>query len=334
MSRVSIKGVAELAGVSTMTVSRVLRGEGDSRYYDQVMAAVRELDYVPVRSAKQNQHIKTNSIGVLLDGEFVLESLVGLYTFTGMANAAFASGYDLLMLQPKHHRSLEEQKIQVLDRRCDGFVFVVTYERPEVLEILVKNEFPAVTCYSTDVPPGVFSIVPDNGSAIRRAVELLHQQGHRRIAFWHACEGHSDARERRVAYEVTARELGLESHVFGTENWTPTDGVELDFLLRRRITAVICHNDERALALWDAACEVGLRVPRDLSIIGLDNINEAAQRGLTTFTNPFQAIGEAAVATVQAALDGNPPREYCQRMAMPFIERASVAPPPKDLDSR
>jgi LacI family transcriptional regulator len=324
MSRVSIKGVAELAGVSTMTVSRVLRGEGDSRYYDQVMEAVRQLDYVPVRSVKQNQHIKTNTIGVLMDNEFSFDSLVGLRTFSGITKSAFAGGYDLTLLQPKQHCSLIDQKMQVLDRRCDGFVFVVPFERSEVLEVLVKNQFPAVTCYSSDVPPGVHCVVPDNGTAAIQAVQLLHGNGHRNIAYWTANRGHSDARERADAYARAAQDHGLQPHVLELDGMA--QDLIIDILLSRKITAVICHNDGRALNLWTTANARGIQVPRDLSIVGIDDIEEAAWRGLTTFYNPFRTIGEEAVNVIISLLEGTPVSETCKRIPMQLLERASVGP--------
>ena len=162
----------------------------------------------------QNRHVKTNVIGVLLDTEFVLESAIGRLTFDGIRRAAFESDYDLLLLRPRpqHHLPLEKQKIPFLDRRCDGFIFVVPAENLEILELLVPNEFPAVTCYSTDVPDGVAAVVPDNIAAIEQAVRLLCENGHQRIAFWNAPQGHSDARERFQTYERAMRARDLKTH--------------------------------------------------------------------------------------------------------------------------
>ena len=308
-----------------MTVSRVLRGAGESQFHEQVMAAVKELDYVPVRSSLQNRHVKTHSIGVLLDGEFVFDSLIGFETLAGISQAAFEAGHDLLLLQPKQHRPLEEQKMQVLDRRCDGFIFVVPFEYPEVLKVLVENSFPTVTCYSTDVPPGVHSIVPDNGSAVRQAVELLHKQGHRKIAMWNASEAHSDAYERKAAYEQAMQSFGLKPYAKNYDGMSVT--VKLDDLLKRQVTALICHNDERALSLWNAAVMRGLRVPEDLSLVGIDDIKEASEQGLTTFTNPFRLIGREAVTTMMNRLQGVSVMQPCKRITMPLVQRTSVAPP-------
>ena len=315
-----------------MTVSRVLRGQGGSQFEEQVLAAVRQLDYVPVRSAVQNRHVKTNVIGALLDAEFSFESELGRQTFDGLRRAAFQAGYDVLLLRPQQHEPLEKQKIPFLDRRCDGFVFVVPWKNPEILNLLVKYEFPTVTCYSTDIPAGLAYVVPENIVALEKAVGLLRECGHRRIAFWGASRGHSDARERFESYERAMRFGHLEPLTFDTPFHglaSPLDSTApiLNLVTQQKISAVICHNDERALALWDAALQRGWRVPDDLSLIGIDNMPAAALRGLTTFANPFFDIGWNAAQSLLSALQGNTIHVASNRLPMPLIERESVAVP-------
>lgn len=315
-----------------MTVSRVLRGQGGSQFEEQVLAAVRELDYVPVRSAIQNRHVKTNVIGALLDSDFVLETELGRKTFDGLRRAAFDAGYDLLLLHPQQHLPLERQKIPFLDRRCDGFIFVVPAENPEILSLLVKHEFPAVSCYSTDVPEGVAHVVPENVVAIEQALQLLRERGHERIAFWGASQGHSDARERFGTYQRLMQAHGSTSVAFDID----ADGSKtvevaardiLDTIVQQNITAILCHNDERALALWDAVLERGLHVPRDLSIVGIDDMPYAAARGLTTFVNPFFAIGEQATQSLFAMLGGETSQNSSRRLTMTLVERDSISSP-------
>ena len=331
MARASIRQVAEAAGVSTMTVSRVLHGKGGSQHEERVLSAVRELDYVPVRSAMQNRHVKTNIIGVLLDDEFTFETPIGQQTFDGLRRAAFAGGYDLLMLHPQHQLPLEKQKIQFLDRRCDGFIFVVPFESSEILELLVQHQFPAVTCYSNDVPDGIAHVVPDNAATIARAVALLRQHGHERIGFWSGGQRHSDARERAATYQSAMREANVESFCFDSpfDTAQPLDAAQavLEPVIRGRISAVVCHNDDRAIALWDAALERGLEIPRDFSIIGIDDMPVAATYGLTTFANPFFNIGATAVASMISLLQGVDAPATCQKLPMTLRERGSVASP-------
>lgn len=315
-----------------MTVSRVLRGQGGSQFEEQVLAAVRALDYMPVRSAIQNRHVKTNVIGALLDAEFVLDSAIGRQTFDGLRRAAFEANYDLLLLHPQQHLPLERRKIPFLDRRCDGFIFVVPAENAEILELLVKHDFPAVTCYSTDVPGGVAAVVPENIAAVKQAVGLLRARGHRRIAFWSARLRHSDARERLETYEREMLGHNLEPIIFDAtfdadENQEIAAQSVLDAVIARDVSAVLCHNDARALALWDAALERGLRVPHDLSLVGIDDMPEAAARGLTTFVNPFFDIGWNATQSLLEMFGGETAQSASKRLAMPIVERESVAPP-------
>ena len=317
-----------------MTVSRVLRGQGGSQFEAQVLAAVRALDYVPVRSAIQNRHVKTGVIGALLDAEFVLESAIGRQTFDGLRRAAFEAGYDVLLLHPQRHLPLERRKIPFLDRRCDGFIFVVPDENAEILQLLVEHEFPAVTCYSTDAPGGVATVVPDNIAAIEQAMQLLRARNHQRIALWSARPQHSDARERLQTYQREMQANQAKPLVFDAafdadhEPQLAARSV-LDAALQQNTTAVLCHNDERALALWDAATQRGLRVPDDLSLIGIDDMPQSAARGLTTFVNPFFDIGWQATQSLLKMLDGDGAASASTRLPMPCIERDSVAPSPK-----
>ncbi|BCM92451.1 catabolite control protein A [Abditibacteriota bacterium] len=340
MARASIQDIAEIAGVSKMTVSRVLRGEGGSRHQEEILEAARRLDYIPVRTTVQNRRLKTGTIGILEDDEFLFQTEIGSQTFSGVAQATFANGYDLLMLHPQHQQPLAQRKIQFLDKRCEGFIFVVPHEQSEILELLVKNEIPAVTCYSTDVPEGVSWVIPDNEQAVREAIQLLVSQGHRHIGFWSAHQGHSDARQRTMAFTQSMQEAGLPlfQHNYLWETWedrTTAEGalpkgknIETSReLLTKHLTAVICHNDQRALHIWDQALEWGLKVPDDLSIVGIDDIPEAQQRGLTTFVNPFSEIGSTATKCLLSLLQGGSAEENCHKISMTLRERTSVAAP-------
>jgi DNA-binding LacI/PurR family transcriptional regulator len=329
MARASIRQVAEHAGVSAMTVSRVLRGSDgvvSAKTRERILAAVRELDYVPVRSAMQNRHVRTGVIGLVFDQIFSMKSVVGANTFDGLREAAFAYDYDLLLLRSRPESSFEQQKQQFLDRRSDGFVFVTPRQREEVLECLVRQGFPAVSCYSVDVPDGVAWIVPDNATAIRQAVQMLMEAGHKDIGFIAARPSHSDSRHRCEAYVQSMKMAGLMP--FWMESHSMQDVKQAaETMLERKVTAVICHSDGFAMLLWNMAEQRGLQIPRDLSIIGVDDTPEAAARGLTTFVNPFQEIGRTAVESLIGLLQGGDVRDHCHALPMKLVVRNSVSGP-------
>ncbi|RYH33303.1 MAG: hypothetical protein EON54_20485 [Alcaligenaceae bacterium] len=77
--------------------------------------------------------------------------------------------------------------------------------------------------------------------------------------------------------------------------------------------------------MWETALSLGLRVPEDLSIVGIDNMPGTEQRGLTTFHNPFSEIGSTATSALLSLLQGGSVEENCHKIPMPLIERASVS---------
>ena len=329
MARASIQQVARHAGVSAMTVSRMLRGQKglvSAKNQERILAALRDLDYVPVRTAMQNRHVKTGVIGLAFDNIFSMKTYVGAHTFEGLREAAFARNYDLLLLHSRPESSLDEQKMQFLDRRCDGFVFVSPRDRGGVLECLVQHGFPTVSCYNMDVPAGIAWVESDNAAAINQAVQTMQQAGHQDIAYISGPHSHSNSRQRCEAYCNAMHGAGLTPFWFEVREIGDVErGAAV--MLRRRPSAVVCHNDHWALILWNMAREQGLQVPRDLSIIGVDDLPESAERGLTTFINPFEEIGHTAVESLLALLQGSEVEEHCRILPMKMVMRGSVAPP-------
>jgi len=329
MGRASIRQVAEHAGVSPMTVSRMVRGQHESVSPDKrqrVLSSMQELDYVPVRPALQNRRSKTNVIGLVVDVNFTYKGLVAPHTFDGIREAAFAANYDVLMLHSSPHSPLGQQKMQFLDRRCDGFIFVSPKERREVLENLVQHDFPTVSCYSTDVPEGIAWVTPDNTGTIQRSVQALIEAGHQRIAHIAGPHHHSTAVERRKAYLNTMLDAGLKP--LGFEMNVPDDGEQAaNFLLDHQATGIVCYNDHWALNLWQRLEERGLHIPQDISIIGVDNTPDAEKRGLSTFINPYEEIGRTAVQSLFTLLDGGDLDECCRTIKLEMVARHSVGPP-------
>lgn len=328
MTRATVRQVAEHAGVSAMTVSRIVRGQHDvvsPEKRELVLAAMRELDYVPVRTALQNRHSPTRIIGLVVDDVFSYKGLVAPNTLDGLRESAFGADYDVLLLRSRPVASLDEQKFQLLDRRCDGFIFISPRERREVFEKLVQHGFPTVSCYSEDVPEGIAWVVPDNMGVIQQAIQTLKVQGHQSIVYIAGPSGQSSACHRLDAYIQTMKSFGQEP--LWMEMASPQEAENAaTFVLEQRATGVICHNDYWALALWKRFDEIGCRVPQDVSLIGVDNIPDAEVRGLTTFVNPYQQIGQTAVESLLHMFNGERAQDHCHTLPMPMVSRVSVAP--------
>ncbi len=329
--RTTIRDIAARAEVSAMTVSRVLRGAGSGASEAtsrRVLEVARELNYIAVRPALQNKHLATRVVGVVFDGVDSLKSFVGSHTFEGLRDEAMRRGFDLLLHAQPSGGALGREEATFLDRRTDGVIFISPRQRRALLEILVRHGFPVVSCFSSDVPSGVATIAPDNASAMRRAVKYLHARGHRRVAFFGGPVWHSDARERRDSWVQSMREIGLEAcctWIESSQGETSRHIASAKKLLALKPSSVVCHNDYRALLLEEAARARGLDVPRELSILGMDDLPEASARGLSTFRVDFEAAGRAAVQAVIEMTEGAGAEAVSRRIEAPLIERRSVA---------
>lgn len=345
--RTSIRQVAERAGVSAMTVSNVLRNRTERmapETRERVLNAVHALDYVPVRTAAQNRHVTTNALGVVFIQE--MQGAVGYPTFLGMCARAKQIDHDLtifLRSEPDWVRPGTES--QFLDRRCDGFIFVGD-SRPEISEALVRHQIPVVECYSVRPPAGVARVLGDNFLGARMAAERLIALGHKRLAHIAGPTGNLEAQERQAGFVAAMQGAGLAvpaSCLLLTDTWGDLWGFGVDHLkadnvgaatvpvadaaLELDVTGIVCTNDLYALAVWRRAEERGLRVPRDLSLTGVDDIAEAKQRGLTSVALPFEEIGRAAVEAVMAMLAGQSAEEASRVLPPRLVERKSIAAP-------
>ena len=333
--RASIRQVAELAQVSPKTVTNVLH-DRSARTSDatrlRVMEAVRHLNYIPVRTCVQNRRSETRVLGLYFADTDVTQHTVGTASFHGIQREAEKHGYDLLILGARPHWAAEREEMRFLDRRSDGFIFVNAPKQPDVLNTLVQNAIPAVMCYTCDVPPAIPFVMPDDADAMRQAVQLLARRGHRVIAHFAGAERHTSACRRRVAFSNAMRAAGLGRYadlvVHGDWNDEQvTNRQAVGQILELRPTAVVCGNDVQAALLCETAIASGLRVPEDLSIVGMDNMAEAQRYGITTLNNPFVDIGRTAVEVLLRLLAGEDALCLNRELPVTLIERDSVAGP-------
>lgn len=332
--RHSIRQVAKHARVSPMTVSRVLHGRKDlvaNDTFERVLASVRDLDYVPVASPTQNRPVKTGSIGIVPFYSNVNNNPIDSQTFEGLCAQARAHSYDLLVMLRDDADWMSRATARFLDRRNDGFIFISpdVQEWRSILKELPGHDIPAVICYRRDVPEGVAWIDPDNEAIVRLAVELLHKHGHQRLAYLTGPKALSNfddrARQKAFLREIGAR--GLQGTLIegASDAWE----LKLDVLAELResgVTGVLCVNDFLALQLWQAAVQAGLRIPDDLSLIGVDD-QDTQHFGLTSVGFGYAQVGRLAVEAWVALQNGQDARSCCCVVPVHLIERSSVGAP-------
>lgn len=333
--RATIRQVAERAGVSRTTVSNVLLGRQDivaPDKYDTVLQAARDLDYVPVRPTLQNRHIETRVIAVPFDEPRKIGWSINSGTYAGICEQAMEHGYDVLMLlRADPDWAVNRSEVQFLDRRSDGIIFAspIIGESEQTFEALARHNIPAVVCYRRDLPPEISWVDVDNRAAMRGAVEHLVKLGHRRIVHLSEKVNWSfDNQQRRRYFTEAMRE-------FGQREWAETmveipyfeaNVQSVDEILGMGATAAVAMNDLLALDLKQTIVGMGLSVPGDLSLIGVDGVN-AQENDLTSMEFSFADIGRHATQALVARLNGVAAQNCCREVPVTLAARGSV----KDL---
>ncbi len=335
--RATIRQVAERAGVSRSTVSNVLlsrHGQTSDETKAAVLKAVRELDYVPVHPVLQNRAHKTHVISLVLNDANQFSYEFHGQNCAGVGKAALQNGYDLLTLvRPDPVWATDRREVGLLDRRSDGIIILSTEtDEKIVFEALARREVPTVVCYRRDVPEGIVWADPNNQQIMFGAVAHLREHNHTRIAHLSMDSViRFDYAERCRYFCEAVREYGVPQcaeNIFTFSRTLLQDRkmpVEIaQQVLETGATAVVCANDWLSLLFWSALQEMGLEVPKDVSLIGVDNGQDAQARGLTTMGFSFTAVGAGAVAALLDRLAGRPIAECHREIEVQLHERNSV----------
>lgn len=333
--RATIRRVAEEAGVSAVTVSNVLRGidsRASAETRERVLDAAQRLNYLPVSPpTSQNREAHTRIVTLVPEHPDLTHYELDLLTYEGIIEGARKHGYDVLTLvRTEHDRVLEREETRFLDRRSDGFIFAVSTQGQwdRALDMVAKHRIPSVVCYRRDAPQGVAWVDVDNEAVMQQAVAHLAGRGHKRIAYLAGPPDNFHESERQRAWVEAMWKHGLEPRqkfvVQGAGPRFIEDSAAIASVAGLGVTAVACFNDTLALSLWDALEAQGLRVPGDISLIGVDNRPEAAARGLTSIAHSFREVGRLAMdAWVELRNGGE--AAACSKLApVELVSRASV----------
>lgn len=342
-SRARISDVAEAAGVSTTTVSLVLNGRVTRippETQDRVRRAAERVGYTPNSLARGLRTSRTRTIGLVSD-QIATTPFAGRM-IAGVQDVARAHGHLVILVDTGLDSDIESQAIRALsDQQVDGMIYATMWHR--VVE--APAGLPSRTVFLDCRPEsgGYAAVVPDDRSGGAAAVRELVAAGHRRIAYVDAHEpDHPIAADLRLeGYLEVLRDAGIEPdpalHVHGaisTVGGRSATERLLALPADRRPTALFCFNDRMAAGAYVAAHQLGLEIPRDLSIVGYDDQQFVAAElhpPLTTVALPHYEMGRWAGEVVLGVRDPDPGSVH--RMECPIVRRGSVAPPPADVSS-
>jgi LacI family transcriptional regulator len=341
---VTIGDVADRAGVSTATVSRVLSGSVKARAAtrERVLIAVRELGYRPSGVARSLKLQRTQTMGVIISD---VENPYFAEMVRGIEDVARELDYALLLCNGAEDPEREAAYLELLvERRVDGIVIATSGVGKRHARWLGQAPVPVVMVNSETPVPGVPTILSDNREGGRLAGGLLVRLGHRQLGHLSAPAAHAAAAPRLAGLRDALKAAGLggdclaiaegDGHVAGGER-------AMFELLEAApdVTGVVCYNDLTAIGALRALRARGRRVPADVSVIGFDNLDLSAyvDPPLTTIVQQKQAMARWAVERLVRIIKAGPrsPDEAAAhgsdkvvRLPVALLERESTGPAP------
>lgn len=331
----TIKDVAARAGVSFKTVSRVMNAPDSvtASTRDRVLAAVRDLQFVPDRRARAMRSGRSHVVGFLSDSVATKPFSVDL--IRGAQEALAQRGITMLLANADDGAFAEHLR-DFQGFRVDGVIIATDYHRPIDNPPPPEARAVLVNCFAPGA--GFPAVLPDDRQAGLTATRHLIGHGHRRIGFVTLPADIEASRLRLAGFREAHAEAGLavdDSLIVEGIVWVPGGQRMIAFdvagaLLQRpdRPEAVVCGNDIVAMHVYNAARAAGLAIPDDISIIGFDDnlvVATGMMPPLSTVALPYAEMGRRGV---ELLLDPErAPVEGPTWVACPLVERQSCAAP-------
>jgi LacI family transcriptional regulator len=308
---VSIRDVAKRARVSIATVSRAVNriSSVDPELAKRVWKAVDEVGYVPNTQARALVSGRSRILGLIVSEitnpffpELVQE----------FENLAVAQGYEVMIGSTNYDPVRTESLIRrMLQRGVDGVAIMTFGIEEELVKKLVEREFPLVFVDAGPELPNIRVLKVDYAEGIREAVQHLAALGHRTVAFIAGPLRMRSAIARRDAFRKSMREVGLTvpaSHIIEGDHTMEGGMAAIERLaaLPELPTAILCSNDMTAIGVLHGLYETTHRVPKDISVVGFDDIH-LAQFMLPPLTTVQMSCMDLATAAVQALRAGIEP---------------------------
>jgi LacI family transcriptional regulator len=331
----TIRDVAERAGVSTMTVSRVINNSGyisqDAR--ERVEAAIAELGYVPNTLARSLRFKQTKTLAL------VITDITNPFFTTiarGVEDAASKQGFSVFFCNTDESETEQAEHLTALvQKRVDGVLLVPARSSAEPVAFLRDQKVPVVILDRRVPECSVDSVRCDSEEGAYRLASLLVQLGHRHIAVLSGPEGVSTAHDRVAGCQRAMIDAGLDLSLLKVhrDEYTQEGGWRMAQEALGSVprpTAIFAANNFIAFGAYRAVCDAGLRVPDDIAIAAFDDLPASMMLDpfFTVVAQPAYEMGQTATQLLLARLSGEDATE-CREIVLPFevIVRRSSGPP-------
>jgi LacI family transcriptional regulator len=329
-----IRTVAALAKVSIATVSRTINGSPavSDRLMKRVWQAIEQLNYFPNTHARSLVSGRSRILGIIVENitnPFFPELI------QNFEEVAVAHGYEILVSSSNSDPAVLTTCVRrMLERKVEGVAVMTFGEEEPVLDQLTHRDIPMVLAEFRLDDPKTSTILLDYTTGVRAAVHHLTGLGHSKIGFMAGPHKLHSAITRENDFRMAMNEAGLRLEPAWCIECDHTlrggvAGFEKLWALPERPTAVLCSNDMTAIGVLRAAYMGGLRVPQDLSVVGLDDIDfaEFTLPPLTTIRLSRADLARAAFDALRAQTDSSPKMQREFLVSTSLVVRGSTAEP-------
>ena len=339
ISRLTVRELATQAGVSPMTVSRVLNKRPDvaPQTRERVERMIAQSGFVPARSASVRRERHHGLIDLVVPA---LDTAYSLEIARGVEAALEPTGYRLVLsCTYSSSRDLAKQErmwmAKLSQGRTDGAILVLYADQSGRLGALRRRHIPFVVVDPVgDLGPDVPSVGATNWAGARAATEYLLSLGHPRVGFIGGPHELLCAEERLSGYRSALEAGGMPvvAELVRPGNFMDDMGYKQTLALMELAeppTAIFAGSDSQALGAYAALRELGIRVPEDVSVVGFDDTLLApfATPPLTTIRQPLAEMGRYAARSLFRLLEGRPVSSLRVQLATTLVIRSSCAPP-------
>lgn len=333
----TLKELGKLAGVHPSTVARVLNDDPRQRVSEavrlRILALAHEHGYRPNHLARSLRMKRSFVIGTVIPD---IANPFFAILFRGIEDALAASGYSVIMANTDDEPAREQRSIDMLrGRQVDGLLIATARRKDAVTELLTAAGFPFVLVNRHTDPIHNNAVVPDDYAGAASAVEHLIALGHRRIAHIAGSDEMSTGYMRRCGYVDTIQHHRLpeDPALIVRGNFREAGGYQAMRLLLdlpQPPTAVFAVNDLAAIGAMRAIEEVGLQVPRDISIVGFNDLSAVigTTRQLTTVRLPLHDMGKTAARRLLSQITSEVDSPDPVMIPVELVVRQSTGPAP------
>ncbi|MCX7820123.1 MAG: LacI family transcriptional regulator [Brevinematales bacterium] len=332
---VTMADVAKKAGVSIMTVSRVIngvKGKVSEETRKKVLEIVKELNYYPNSVGRALHGSKLKTIGVvspLITAGIVLENPFYYELMMGIEDVCTEKGYDVMISTRKRLKHSDYLK-NYYERKVDGLIIIAPDINTIDFESIERDNIPVILV-GERTTHNINYVDADNENGGFLAVEYLYNKGHRKIAILTGNQTMRNSVDRLNGFlkGIKHYDLELREEWILNGNFTYHDGIECAktlMKLKELPTAVFCSNDLSALGFLNEIKKYDIKVPDDISVIGFDNIyaSQYSTPPLTTIKQPIIEMGKAAAELLLTKIHNKDIISQGRIFPVGIIERDSV----------